>query len=509
MISNNDSLLTWIDFSQKSDLKGLIGIEKESLRIFDGNISQKTHSEYLGSSLCNKFITTDFADSQLELVTPPFSKNVELFRFLENIQHFAVKNIGDEYLWPFSIPPQNKDQKEVAIAHFGKSNKATFKHVYRNGLAERYGKDMQTISGIHINFSYSDAFWNSIKVNSSQKNIKELKSMIYFRAIRNIERCNWLLLYFFGASPILCKNLINDNHEFKEINDDEYYLPYATSLRMSSMGYQNISQSKLNISLDNLESYLANLKSATETVSDEFIKFESDGGRLKQLNSNLLQIEDEYYAISRPKSSVPHDIRQIKKLSEFGVDYLELRSLDLNPFSLYGVEIEDLDFIELFILYCTITPSPIIDRVEQENINKNNRLIAIEGRKEGLELIKNGKSIPLSDWAFEIIDQIEELSEIFGFKKFSKEEYLSKASNPEATLSARVINESLGNSGGFHQLGESIAKKNQSRYKNIPETDNKDWQLFKDEKRRSLEEQHQLENAKEESFLNYLDNFYN
>tara|TARA_B100001250_G_scaffold300104_1_gene261822 strand:- start:61923 stop:63446 length:1524 start_codon:yes stop_codon:yes gene_type:complete len=506
MFSKNDSLLKWIDISPKCDLKGTIGIEKESLRIFDGNISQKPHSEYLGSSLCNQFITTDFAEAQIELVTPPFSENAKLFNFLENIQHFVFHNIGDEYLWPFSIPPHNKDQKEASIANFGKSNKAVFKHLYRNGLAERYGKDMQTISGIHINFSHSNTFWNSIKVNYSQKNIERLKSEIYFRAIRNIERCNWLLLYLFGTSPILCKNLINYDHNFVNITDEEYYLPYATSLRMSSMGYQNIGQSKLNVSLDNLEGYLADLKSATETVSNEFIKFDSDEEMLKQLNPNLLQIEDEYYGISRPKSSDPTDIRQIKKLSKFGIDYLELRSLDLNPFSLHGIEKKDLDFIELFIIYCTITPSPIIEKIERENINKNNRLISIEGRKDRSKLIRNGKKILLCDWASEIIEQMEEFSEIFGFKGFNKQEYLSKTRTPETTLSAKVLNEAKGQ--GFHNLGESLAKKNQLRYKKIPETENKDWQLFEDEKRRSLIEQYELDNQNSISFSDYLDNFY-
>ena len=508
MFTKNDNLLEWVDASSKTYSKGLIGIEKESLRISQGNISSKPHNQALGSSLCNKFITTDFAEAQIELVTPPFSSNSDLFRFLDNIQHFVIKKLDDEYLWPFSIPPENNEFKDIAIAYYGKSNKAIFKHVYRNGLANRYGKPMQTISGMHINFSFSNSFWNSIKINPTDQNLVELKPEIYFRTIRNIERCNWLLLYLFGASPILCKSLISSDYNFSKINNEEYYLPYATSLRMSSMGYQNIGQSKLNISLNSLNDYILDLKSATETVSDEFSLLNSSIDGLNQLNSSLLQIEDEYYGISRPKSSNPIDIRQTSKLTKFGLDYLELRSLDLDPFSLHGIEERNLVFIELFILYCTINPSPIIDKVERGMINANNAIVSIEGRRRELKLIREGKEVFLSDWAVEIINEMEKISELFNFAKFNKDEYIEQAKKPEATISARILDQALINDQGFQSMAESLAKENQKRYKEIPRLDNEDWNLFEDETHRSLQEQFELDKLVDIPFSEYLENFY-
>lgn len=506
----SDSLLELIDsYSLKANFKGEIGLEKECLRVFSQHISKKNHMRSLGAPLCNSFITTDFAEAQLELITPPFSSNIDLSAFLDNLQHYVAYNIDNEYLWPFSIPARTKNSDEVTIAYYGKSNRAQYKRIYRNGLAERYGKTMQTISGIHFNYSFNREFWNIFNLKDSEDRNNNIRTETYFRALRNIQRNNWLLLYLFGASPIVGKDLINNNYKFIKANDNEYYLPFATSLRMSSMGYQNISQSNLFISLDNINSYTNDLSVATQTPSKIFRKIDtSSKKKFAQLNSNILQNEDEYYAMSRPKSNNKSDQRQISKLNKYGVDYLELRSLDLNPYSRQGIDQEDLLFVELFILFCTLSSSPKISKEEFNEVAENSHIVSIEGRKEGIKLLRNGEEIPLKEWAIEIIHKMLEMSEMLGFQSFNISKYLEQIRFPETTLSGVLLETVIGDKMSFYELGDSIGTSNKSHYKEISKSNNPIWSNLESEAHRSIQEQEYLESKNEIPFKEYLNNFF-
>ena len=505
----SDSLLELVDgYSLNANLKGQIGIEKECLRVIDQYISQKNHISSLGAPLCNKFITTDFAEAQLELITPPFSSNLDLITFLDNLQHYVTCNINNEYLWPFSIPARTENSQEVAVAYYGQSNTAQYKRIYRNGLAERYGKTMQTISGIHFNYSFNQEFWNFFKLKDSKSMNNNIRSDTYFRALRNIQRNNWLLLYLFGASPVLGRDLINKNYKFIKAHDDEYYLPFATSLRMSSMGYQNISQSNLFISLDNINSYLKALRKATQTPSKEFRKINATSKKeISQLNINILQNEDEYYAMSRPKSSNKSGQRQISKLNKYGVDYLELRSLDLNPYSREGIEQEDLIFLELFILFCTLSSSPTISKEEFNETTENSHKVSIQGRKKGIKLMRNKKEICLKEWANEIIHKMLEISEVLGIESFNVDKYLEQVRFPETTLSGVLLDTVLGDKTSFYELGDSIGNANKSYYQDIAKLNNPIWSTIESEADRSKKEQESLENANEIPFKEYLNNY--
>ena len=160
-----------------------VGFEKESLRIFEDSLSKRPHSKSLGSSLFNKFITTDFCEAQLELVTPPFEHEDETLMFLEDIHHFVSHNISDETLWPFSIPAFIEDDSEIIIANYGSSNKAKFKTLYRKGLAHRYGKIMQAISGVHFNYSLSNQIWDIVDMHSKKEDLFQIRSKSYFNII--------------------------------------------------------------------------------------------------------------------------------------------------------------------------------------------------------------------------------------------------------------------------------------------------------------------------------------
>ena len=233
---------------------GRFGLEKESLRVSQSTISTKPHQESMGSSLCHRHITTDFSEAQLELITPPLIDKKTGLIFLENIHHFVSHKIEDEIMWPFSMPPFIQSNQDIPIASYGSSNLALFKTTYRNGLSHRYGRTMQAISGIHFNYSLPEQLWKSLVFSVGETSSKEVRANIYFRTLRNLHRMNWLILYLFGASPIVTKNFLsNKNKGFKKLDNQTYYLPYATSMRMSDLGYQNINQSNLEISLNSLE----------------------------------------------------------------------------------------------------------------------------------------------------------------------------------------------------------------------------------------------------------------
>ena len=276
----------------------------------------------LGSSLYHPHLTTDFSESQIEFITPPFSQNIEVINFLDDLHNYVSKSIGSEYLWPLSFPPNISTEDEIRIANYGKSNLAHLKTLYRKGLAFRYGKLMQSISGIHFNFSFSDKLWTHDVFREKTTNKKDLKSGLYFKMIRNLERMNWLIIYLYGASPIIPKNFMKpiDVHHTKRGND--YYFPYATSLRMSTLGYRNLQQSKLVVSTNSLKEYINDLSGLLRQPSKSYQNGLADfSSKAEQINSNVIQIEAEYYASFRPKSKDTFS-RPILSLEKNGVDIL-------------------------------------------------------------------------------------------------------------------------------------------------------------------------------------------
>ena len=495
---------------------GKVGIEKESLRVTKSKISRKKHQSSLGSALCHKHITTDFSEALLEFITPPFvDKNAGL-SFLDNIHHFVSHNIGDEIIWPFSMPPFIESDDQIPIASYGSSNLALFKTTYRNGLSHRYGRAMQAIAGIHFNYSLSEKIWSSEFFNNKQKNSSTQRSTIYFRMLRNLHRMNWLILFLFGASPIVSKNFLsNRNTGFQKLDKHSYYLPYATSLRMSDLGYQNIHQSNnLAVSFNSLQEYTFDLKHATETRCEDYQKiFELVEIDHPQINSNILQIEDEYYSIARPKSSVESNQRLIAKLNDTGVDYIELRSLDLNPFEKTGIDLETVYFLELFLIYCMLKSSPPINEDEIVQIRQNDFLVATKGRDTSLNLNNNQGEISLKDWANQILDEMMAIAEILDYKsaifKNIIQKTTSKIMDPDQTLSGILLNKILTEKMSFHELGRNIGEDHKNQYLNMERAKNPDWLLLEKESAASVKRQAKLEEKSDQSFEDFVTGYFN
>ncbi|MDD5037273.1 MAG: glutamate--cysteine ligase, partial [Methylococcaceae bacterium] len=250
---------------------GLRGLEKESLRITpQGHIAQTMHPGGLGSALMHPYITTDYSEALIELITPPFRDSADTLGFLEDVHRFVYEHLGDELLWAASMPCDIEGEQSIPIADYGSSNVGRMKHIYRRGLAWRYGRAMQSIAGIHFNYSVNEAFWPVFQeLLGNREDPLQFIADQYFGLIRNIHRLGWLILFLFGSSPAFSRSFFKGREgftaKFQELDAHTLYRPYATSLRMSDIGYRNDSQSELDISFNNLDEYVSSLSKAITT----------------------------------------------------------------------------------------------------------------------------------------------------------------------------------------------------------------------------------------------------
>ena len=501
-----------------SELKGIlniskVGFEKESLRVVNSSISQHHHPESLGSALCNDYITTDFSEAQLELVTPPLNDKIKGLKFLEDIHHFVSCNIEDEILWPFSMPTIINQDKDIPIADYGSSNLGLFKRTYREGLARRYSRMMQTISGIHYNYSVPETLWQSPFIKEMSENSNEIRSSAYFNMLRNILRINWFILYLFGASPIITRSfLTEDSQSLKQLDNQTFYLPYATSLRMSDFGYCNNSRNKLQVSMNSLQEYVSDLRKATNTPCNEFVTIDKINSKLQtQINENVLQIDDEYYAVARAKSKTISEQRTTSKLSQGGVDYIELRSLDLNPYSRIGIDKETVLFLETLLTYCFIKQGQNFTDDEIRNINHNNSLVAEKGREPNLCLSKNGEKASLKDWGKEIIDNLLPIADVLDSDKMQYTNAIelmrTKINDTNLTLSGRFLDEILSKNLSFIDFGNTIGESNKTFYLNLKKSKNVNWNLLEKEYIDSHNQQKTLEMNDRKSFKAFIEHY--
>ncbi len=393
---------------------GFKGIEKESLRInAHGLISQATHPYALGSTLTHSQITTDYSEALIELITPPFADIQDTLKNLQDIHQFVYENLDKEQLLCASMPCGIDGDESIRIAEYGSSNIGRMKHVYRHGLWHRYGRTMQAIAGIHFNYSVPEPLWEFLhaQANTSQT-LAEFKNTAYFGLIRNFQRIGWIILYLFGASPAICKNFFKSRPalmaQFEEFDNGTLYHPYATSLRMSDIGYKSKNQASLAIDYNTLDGYVRSLSAAISTPYPDYEKIGvCVDGEYKQLNANILQIENEFYSIMRPKQIALSGEKPTSALRRGGVRYVEMRALDLNPFHPLGIDETTARFIEALLLTCLLTDSPEINADELRINNSNQLIVANSGRKPNVQLQKNGQPITLQNWAEEILTAMQ------------------------------------------------------------------------------------------------------
>lgn len=427
----------------------LHGIERECLRVDrDGQLALTPHPQALGSALTHAQITTDYSESLLEFITGTATDPAATLDELENIHRFTYAKLDDELLWSPSMPCQLPDEETIPIARYGNSNIGHLKYVYRKGLALRYGKTMQCIAGIHYNFSLPERLWQLQQQNEgSEQSARDYQSARYIALIRNFRRYSWLLMYLFGASPALDKGFMRGRpHQLQELDASTLYLPYATSLRMSDLGYQSNAQSGLTPCYNDLASYTDSLRLAVGTPYPAYVEAGTKrGDEWLQLNTNILQIENEYYSSIRPKRVTYSGERPIQALMSRGVQYVEVRCLDINPFLPLGIDLAQARFIDAFLLFCALEDSPLLENGECGNCTSNFLKVVKEGRRPGLHLQRNGQPVELKTWAGELIERILPLAELLdraqgsGAHVEALTQQQAKVVDVERTPSAQVL----------------------------------------------------------------------
>ncbi len=498
---------------------GRIGLEKECLRVTrEGNIAQTRHPPPLGSALTNPYITTDYSEALTELITPPFTDIRGCLDFLRDTQTFVYANLGDELLWSTSMPCVVAGETSIPIAGYGVSNIGTMKSVYRRGLGHRYGRVMQVIAGAHVNYSLPAAFWPVFQEHEGDRRPRsEFISDNYMGMTRNLQRFGWLIPYLFGASPAVCKSFMHGlPSSMPEFDVNTYFEPYGTSLRMSDIGYQNTKEAACGAkaSYDNLDAYAQSLARATETscAAYEPIGVLVDG-EYRQLNTNLLQIEAEYYSSVRPKVVLRGNEKPSLALKRRGIEYIELRSLDINAFDPLGLSEDQLRFVEICMLFCVLHDSPRIDAAEACEIDANQGAAARRGRDPQLTLQRHGKSLSLTAWAAELIEAMAGIAETLdaGHRAQCYRSALSTARetvrDPARTPSARMLNEMRAAGEGFfhYAIAKSLEHKNYFDAQSLTEDRER---RFETAARHSLREQREIEAADDIPFDEYLRRYF-
>ena len=490
------------------------GYEKECLRVDpDGHLAQTPHPAALGSKLTHPWITTDYSEALLEFITPPSRDPAFPLQFLRDIHRFTTPHLGRETMWASSMPCLLGDDSNIPLADYGSSNKARFKYVYREGLGLRYGRQMQTIAGVHYNWSLPAAFWEALHgCCDSQDSLQDFASTRYFGLIRNFLRYGWLVPYLFGASPAICHSFLRGRKsDLQELVPGTLYGPHATSLRMSDLGYQNSAQTNLHVSFNSLYAYTDALEAAIGTPDPYYQELGvRDGEHWKQLNANLLQIENEFYAAMRPKR-VSRD-RPAKALRTQGVEYIEMRLFDLNPMVDIGITPEQGSFADVLLLMCLFRDSPPISSREQSENDENKRRIVSRGRQPDLHLLVHNRDVPFRPLAHEMFDDMAPFAEMldaaYGGTRYASAMALlrQRIDNPDLTPSAQVL-ESAREHGGFFKY--TMFASRQHKESLLAQPLGAEMQArFENSAAESLTLQERIEAADQGSFEDYVARYY-
>ena len=497
---------------------GKKGVEKEALRLdLDGYLSRKPHPAGLGSALTNQFITTDFSEALLEFVTPVYTSTWEALRFLCDVHQFTYECLEDELLWVASMPCRIPRDPDIPLARYGTSNVGRMKTIYRRGLGYRYGRHMQTIAGIHFNYSLPEDFWPGYQaLLGDAGDAQAFRSAQYLQLVRNFRRFGWLVLYLFGASPAMCKSFgAGEDLDMPELSRDTWYAPYGTSLRMSDLGYNNQNQSRINISLNDLDHYIDDLQRAINTPEPDYEKIGVVvDGKYRQLSANQLQIENEFYSPVRPKRVAHSGERPTAALRRGGIEYVEIRSLDISIDDPAGINQNTMRFMEAFLIYCLLEDSPSFDDAALEETRINQSRTARDGRNPDCRLLRDGAEVALADWGHEILGRVERIAA--AIDQTEGESCYAQAvsalaaliDDAEQTPSARVLRELHERGDSFFEYAISMARSHRDYFASITPMSEQRHEEFLQEAEQSLARQRDIEESDSISFEEYLAHYY-
>jgi glutamate--cysteine ligase len=496
------------------------GIEKESLRIApDGRLSQSPHPEALGSALCHPYITTDYSEALLEFITPVFQDVDSALDTLNEIHRFVYAHIDDELLWAASMPCVLEGDENIPVARYGSSNVAQMKTVYRYGLGHRYGRLMQTIAGIHYNFSMPTAWWPLAQAADQHSgDMQDYVTERYLGLIRNFRRLSWLLIYLFGASPAVCSSFLRGEDKHGLVPFDpagkSLHAPYGTALRMGDLGYNSNAQKNLAVCYNSIDSYVRTLKDAITTPHPDY---ESIGiGNSKheqQLNTSLLQIENEFYSPIRPKRVAQSGETPLGALRRDGIEYVEVRCVDVNPYTPLGIEASQAHFIDVFLIYCLLQESPDCDDADRARIGENLERVVNRGREPGLNLQTEDGDSSLQDSAHSLLEAMQPIAAALdaanGGSRYSDShlEQMEKVADPAQTPSARILADMEEQDIPFFRLAMNASLKWAEEFRSQPLSAQREAH-FAQESRRSLDRQAEIEAGDQVDFETYLQTYY-
>lgn len=497
----------------------LTGLEKENLRVNNSaHIAKTPHPNALGSTLTNPFITTDYSESLLEMVTPPIKDRDALLNWLEKLHIYIYAHLDNELLWAPSMPCIIPSDDDVPIAQYGISHQGWMRTLYRIGLGHRYEKKMQTIAGIHFNYSLPETFWQVWHdLFSDADDLQTTINQGYFAIARNYLRYGWLIDYLFGASSVFDASFLSHEPPAGLIKYKEHtlYAPYACSLRMSDLGYHNATQKKLNISFNSVEEYAKGLMHAISTPYLPYQVLFEKYGKDAQINANLLQIEAEYYAHIRPKRVLEKSERQSQALLKQGVEYLEVRAIDINPYEPLGINALQFDFTRLFLMYCLLMDSPPLDDETLASITFNTQTVVFAGRKPGcvLQDLTHDKPISLKDWAQNIFADLAKIADFLDKGTFDRRythalnHFKEKIDHPELLPSAIMLDDLIRNYDSFSELGLALSQKNKDYFvsKKLTAIETAEFDQIA---RESLQQQHMIEAQQTGTFDEFLARYF-
>jgi glutamate--cysteine ligase len=366
---------------------------------------------------------------------------------------------------------------------------------------------------VHFNYSFSPRLWGVLEeINQSKQPQQSFVSEQYFGVLRNYRRYGWLVLYLFGTSPAVSKSFFAGRETaLAKLDADTFYEPYGTSLRMSDIGYRNKNQATVSVSVNSLDEYVRDLSRA---ISTPYPPYEKIGvkvhGEYQQLNANILQIENEYYSYIRPKRVARSGERPTKALQRAGVEYVEVRALDVSAFDPVGVNQNKLRFLEAFVALCLLRESAPIGQDEQSSLDANHLLVARRGREPNLMLKRDGRDFSMLEWARELLDAMQGLCELLDHGESARpystalEQQRAKIDDVERTPSARLLTEMRQSGESFFRIARRMSKLHKDYFLGLYPPNERRLADFAAAARESLEAQARIEAADRMDFDTYL-----
>lgn len=380
--------MSFYDLIKKHDLAHLLmtgnfGLEKENVRTdLHGRLALTKHPTVFGDKAKHPYITTDFAEAQVEMVTPVFGSTTEVLKFMEAMHDMVSLELKDEILWPYSLPPVlPNDDSMIKEAQF--SNPEITE--YREYLAHKYGKRKQLLSGVHFNFSFSDKFLNTLYcINPDNLSYREFRDQVYLKVARYYLRYCWLVIYLTGANSVAHESYLDCcKRPTEKINTDTHLFTGASSFRNGVSGYRNLEH--FYVSYNSLYDYIADIKSAIA-------------------NRHIIAAK-EYYSQLRLKGSTKGGV--LDDLHKNGINYVEIRTLDLNPLTKVGITQESLDLIHLLLVYSLVGSEFWMSDEEYQHANLNQILAADANRNQAIMLhTSDGGTRELHEWGIKILDNV-------------------------------------------------------------------------------------------------------